>query len=575
MLSASVLGLSLAACTDSWDDHYSQIPDTQYGNASIYEVLAAQPELSDFCRVLDQATMFANFRNTPVTYKELLNADQFFTVWAPVNGTFNADSLIAMCQTNHGDSLVEVQFLKNHIARYSHSFGNTQDSTVSLLNSKKLSMVGDQFGTTTIVKPNITARNGIIHVVKEPSKYFNNIYEAMSNLPQLQHLGSFFKGYERYRFNESASLAMGVVDGKTVYIDSVFYMETYSFGYIRQEDSLMWMLAPTKEVWEPVYEEAKSYFNYCHMAKGDSLTNLYAHDMLMTDLFYNPKSWKQRSIQDSIVSVGWYQNTLKERYHVYFKPFQPGGLFAQNWVEKITCSNGTIYVMDQWPFDKTKLYFQPIEISTSLSRLYDYGGNAKKSSSIEVSWFGVDNDSIESGYLSVVPEVSTDAYYAEFEVPRVLSGEYDIYCVVLPKSVNSRNDVGSTAAGIRNRLPNKFTVEITYRGKDNQEYVLDSKNRYEFDESLPQYYVKSSTAPYLFEGNAVSKGARDYTSYVNNPLRVDTIKLCTMKFPTCNYGQSPITNRIKIINNVKKSEARDYADFLYLSAIVLKPHSEN
>ncbi len=585
LLFASISGLALTACTDTWDDHYGQVPDTQYGNASLYEVLSAQPELSDFCRVLDKATLFANSRQTPITYKELLSADQFFTVWAPVNGTFNADSLIELCQTTHGDSLVEPQFLLNHIARYAHSFGNSEDTLVIMLNGKKLPLSDVNFGTATALKTNIAARNGVVHMVKTPSTYFNNIYEAMFNLPEFAHMGMFFKDYEKLTFDESSSLPCGVEDGKTVYIDSVFYKTIFGgFGPIYHEDSLVWMLAPTKEVWDPIYEEAKSYYDYSNLAKGDSITNYLAHYAVMQDLFFVPKKWRQKAINDSIVSNSWYGNERGEHYNVYYKPFEPGGIFAQDWKDSVICSNGKILVMNSWPFTKEQLYFKPITLPTYAFKglvgdISDYGGNAKKTKTLNMTWYTANNDSVKDGYLSLVPEANTEKYFVEFEIPSVLSGKYDIYVVVLPKSVNPNNDMGTTTAGIRNKLPNKFTVELYYKGKDNKDYYVESKNRYKFDASTPGYYEdgkKDTSIPYLFEGNAVdNKGVRDYSSFVNDPLRVDTIKLCTMQFPTCNYGQTPVTNHLVLINNVKSSEARNYADYMYISAVLLKPHSDN
>ena len=89
ILSALAAAAALCACQDDWDEHYDQQADSQYGTASLYEIIAQRPELSDFRAVLDSTRLFANNRITATHYSKLLAEDQFLTVWAPVNGTFN------------------------------------------------------------------------------------------------------------------------------------------------------------------------------------------------------------------------------------------------------------------------------------------------------------------------------------------------------------------------------------------------------------------------------------------------------------------------------------------------------
>jgi uncharacterized surface protein with fasciclin (FAS1) repeats len=98
----TIAGATLASCSD-WTDHYENgagISD----NASLWETLKADSRLSDFCDVLEQTKIFRHHRRTSVSYADLLNGGQAFTVFAPVNGTFNKDSLLQLVQTDQGDS---------------------------------------------------------------------------------------------------------------------------------------------------------------------------------------------------------------------------------------------------------------------------------------------------------------------------------------------------------------------------------------------------------------------------------------------------------------------------------------
>lgn len=62
ILSTLAAAAALCSCQDDWNDHYDQQADSQYGTASIYEIIASRPELSDFRAVLDSARLFASNR---------------------------------------------------------------------------------------------------------------------------------------------------------------------------------------------------------------------------------------------------------------------------------------------------------------------------------------------------------------------------------------------------------------------------------------------------------------------------------------------------------------------------------
>lgn len=579
-----VIGLAMAGCQDSWDDHYGQQPDTQYGTSSLYEVIAAQPELSDFCRVLSATKVFANNKQTDVTYKDLLGTDQFFTVWAPANGTFDADALISQCQTATGDSLVELQFLKNHITRFSYSYTG-KNRTISMMNSKSLDFDGTTFGGVEVQKSNVAARNGLLHVIEKPISYYYNIYEALVSLPKYQHIGNFMHSYQIDEFDEYSSLAMGIVDGKTVYVDSVFYSYNklmWQYGYIDAEDSTYWMLVPNKEVWDSLYAESYTYYNYSNYfgseIKCDSAREYWANYALLQDLVFNPKPTTQFSIKDSITSTTWYPIKNGPQYHVYYKPFEEGGLFAQQWADSLVCSNGTIYEMEGWPFAKEDTYFRKIikEGESSVAKSEDPSATGKL---LSMSTQNVQQDSISNGYIVLTPKTASSQYFVEYELKSVLSGKYDVCVVMLPKSVDPSNDMSpETTNGKRNRRSNKFIVDIMYKGTDGKPYQVSSKSRYTYDPTTPSYYTKAAdsnkSVDFLFDCN-LSPDQANNRSFINNPLVVDTVKLCTMHFPTCNYNvDGEISERIRITNNIKGNETNSYNHIMYIDCVLLIPHKD-
>lgn len=580
-LAAAVLALT--ACQDDWDEHYDQQADSQYGTASLYEIIASRPELSDFRSVLDSVRLFAGNRISSTHYRELLSQDQFLSVWAPVNGTFNRDSLLQLCQTTHGDSLVELHFLKNHIARYSQSSVPGQDRSVRMLNAKTLHMSGQNYGDAQISEANISSRNGVLHILNRPATYRFNIYEALYSLPEFEHVGKFLKSYQIDEFDETSSLAMGVVDGKTVYVDSVFYTWNrllYTYGHIDSEDSTYIMLVPPANVWKEQYDKASTYYQFGSIGKADSIHDYWTNYALLQDLVFNPH--EQLGMPDSLCSTTWSAATAG-RYHVFYNPYGTQGLMS--WVkDSLTCSNGSIYRLYDWPTAMQQSYFRPIytqgEARHRIFEQFEATGKA-----LTISYPSQVSDSIsENGYIRIVPQTQYDKYYVTYEIANVLSGCYDLKLVMLPKTVYNPNYDPESTADKKQFRSNKFAVEVTYSGLDGKEYTVKSGSRYKFDDSTPGYYTEAGnndkTVDFLFDcnlaptvaGPVTNRGARAFT---NDPFRVDTIQLATMHFPTCNYAQQKITTRVKIQNAIDQQQTNTYNADMLIDCIIFVPHVDD
>ena len=124
---------ALTACTE-WDDHYEPSVDSGVGG-TLWEQLSTNPQLTDFCEVLEKTEVFRMHQKRGVSYADLLRGGQAFTVMAPVNGTFNKDSLLSLVKTAHGDSMVEKAFVFNHLSRMATSL-KTVPQELRLLNGK-------------------------------------------------------------------------------------------------------------------------------------------------------------------------------------------------------------------------------------------------------------------------------------------------------------------------------------------------------------------------------------------------------------------------------------------------------
>lgn len=515
------------SCSDTWDDHYD--PALAASDKTLLQLVESDAQLSDFLKVLKVTHVYNYAKRTNITYADLLNADQSLTVWAPKNSTFNVDSLLRECQTAKGDSMVARHFVMNHISHNLYNMGaSANGENVLLLNDKQTPITAERIKNASIVGGsfNLPAKNGLLHVIDDDVRYSYNVYEGITTINDYLHLGSYLKSFEKQELDEDRSVQSGLVDGQKVYSDSVMVLSNIlyrSFGNINHEDSNYIALIPSKEVWEPVYQEALKYFNYGSENKADSIQNYWVNRLLMQDLFYNRNL---QHLNDSIFSTS-YSKYLDPEYHVYYKPLSEGGLLSSAYVkDTLESSNGVFYNLKAWPFKKEQIYFWPVKVEGEMqSRILE-----NTDCTLEFRSAG-NADSISSqAYMRINPRTSSSNWTVTYEVPNTLSGTYDICAVCLPKTVYN------TAS--RDFKPNKFTATLFYTDEkgDVQELAFS---------------------------DAVS----------NNPYVVDTVKIGTFSFPVCNYAQTNVTVRLRLECSITRRET-SYSRDTYLDCIYLKPSKE-
>ena len=209
--------VALTGCAE-WNDHYEGDGDTAGSNQTLWQQMQANPQLSDFCEVLKETKVFRMHKKTPVSYAELLNGGQSFTVVAPVNGTFDKSQLLQQVQTNQGDSVVEKSFVQNHLARSLSSMQN-EPYTVRLLNNKRADFANGKILDVTLNNQNVHAKNGVLHIASGPLPYRRSIYENFCDEEEFKAIGELLRSFEEDYFDADASVYNGIVEGERIYVD--------------------------------------------------------------------------------------------------------------------------------------------------------------------------------------------------------------------------------------------------------------------------------------------------------------------------------------------------------------------
>ena len=291
LLVCSVFLLLYACSDDNWNQHYDSNL-SQTSDKTLWDQLLEQDSLSDFREVLDSVKVMNGHKITPIRYSDLLK-DQYYTVFAPTNNSFNKDTLLAQCATVAGNKMVEEKFVMSHLSRSPYSLSPYTNSMVHMLNGKYLPFKDSTLAGVPLIvaQSNILAKNGLIHFVNGQIPFLRNIFESIIELPEYSGMGAYLSKYQKDSLNEAASLVAGVNDmGVPVYVDSVIIKKNqllYSFGLISSEDSSYFMVAPSKAGWDAAYTKVSKYFNYGTINGADSLRTYWTNYSLMKDLFFN------------------------------------------------------------------------------------------------------------------------------------------------------------------------------------------------------------------------------------------------------------------------------------------------
>lgn len=508
----------ITSCSE-WDDHFDN-QGVEGSNTTLWEEIASRPELSDFAEVLQSTKVFRQHKKTSTSYADMLNGGQSFTVMAPVNGTFDKQSLINQTATAQGDSAVERFFVMNHITRTPHS---AIDSSFRMLNNKKMTIEGNSIGGVEFQETNLRGKNGILHVVKSELPYVKTIYETLCLDGNFNLSGAAVARYNEDEFNESASVSSGLVEGVPVYVDSVVIERNKlleSIGLLNAEDSFYYAAIPSDSGWNRAWKTAKEYFKFSKaLEKGDSLQTYWTTRSLLEDAVFSRTV--QSSIQDSIVSKQYNRSTPE--YHVFYKPFASDGIFGKA-DEQLACSNGTLYKYEEWPFTPQQTYFKKIVeegestydlIATSECNYYTRGLNA---------------DSISKGaYLYISPLKGTSNWKVTFKISNTLAGKYDICVVTLPKTIED------PTAKVRRC---KFKAAINYIDENGNAQTYDCENK----------------------------------SFTSVASVVDTIVVAeNFKFPAANFNQNNDKVSVSIQCNITPKESSSYDREMYLDCIILRP----
>ena len=538
--------LAVVSCQDTWKDHYSFKSDSNDPTGSLAQTLNDMPEAAKFVQALKTTYMYNGNKQLRTTYWQFLNDNQFLTVWLPdAESISDADwERYTSTSDDKNHKLVGTEFILNHIARFSHPVGSDTKERVKMMSNKTYRSVHDGIDGVSYQEMNIRCSNGVLHKLNGKIVYRPNLYEYITGALNTKsengvdydfksRLGDWLDIYTLRTLDEENSIEgdYNPNTGLLEYVDSVIKTENSilkKYAYIDSEDSSYTMVLPLPEVWDSVYEAVSRYFTYESNEIGkDSLQRYWTKSSMITDLFFNNNI--QTSINDSATSTlfKWTERrTEKYPYHVFYKPFDEGGLFADatvgnGVVDKVTCSNGTLYIRNDWPYSDS-IFRRTIRIEAE-DILVD-NEEKKISSKPKTARYTLDSVHYKSARVMEI-YASTKNWSVDYEIKNNLQGKYKVKFIFFRNSEKKKNTVA-------------FNVD----------------------------YLTSTGYAHLYKSTS---GPNRITHKIGTKDTPDTIGIGTINIPTGNYESG--SARLVINLTSLGSNSADESNKVWFDCIILEP----
>ncbi len=541
MIGAAAM-LTATSCSD-WNDYNEVKPDAVNASAdlSLWENISKNPELSDFAKIIQK-----------VGFDDELKAAHYYTVWAPLNGTYDAQALM---ETDNKEVLF--QFVKNHIAEYNHPASGAFFERIRSLNLKSHIFEGTAnaytFSGVNVQQANLPSVNGTMHILASEAPFLTNVYEYLQERYGEDSIANYFHNYEYTFLDEERSVVGPIVDGRQTYIDSVMVTENTLLNYLGanldEEDSTYTFLYPSNDAWNKRYNEIKPLYKYINNLKMQDLINSTSNTDIPTlqvssfDTEYMTDSLVKRAIignlafsnndtYNAILNKTSFnpEDTLRSTNRAKFS--NPAEILKAS-SESIEMSNGKVLVMDSIAYYPWESYSSEINASAVF-----YGSRVLTGTSHDVRVDDPDSTKADFKkmreplrYIWVEPTSNYSKPELDIYLPQVLSTTYNIYLVMVPANI-------SKADSLRENKPNQINVTLNYCNANGS---LADKN---------------------------------FGTFSNDVSKIDTLYIGQHTFPVCYRGITNYYPNIKITSPFSvfnKTMMETYTRDLRIAAVILKP----
>ena len=573
--------LAATSCSDFSDYNTADYDTSAMAGKTLWQNISENENLQNFAALVKKAGFADN-----------LNNPRFYTVFAPLDGTYDAAALM------QEDSVTVLkEFVKQHIVEYNHPVSGNVDESLLSLNLKSHHFTNDSYGESSINTANLPATNGVMHILNASDTYYSSIYEYVSKIQGCDSLKSYIQNYDVNYIDESNSILGPIVNGEQTY-EHIEYITRNTVinnilnADIDNEDSTYTMLFPTDQAWNASYSRINPDYNYIAKVTYMDLSSVTAtteassiaatigkKDLTVSAPEFLQDSLTTRSmVRNLAFSDGYPQNkaliagggTETDTLISSSRKELPSALYVdQHTLSTNKMSNGYVRVVDSIPFHPWDT-FEPVIRTRSVGRALKCTATSnsvtKKSLADRDSLFslvpefiyerimGDKSESEDNFRYTMSSSITATSAKPEFNFPieNVLSTKYHIYVVTVPEQID---DTTATAK------PYYLNFYLNYTNASNTQVKT-------------QLNLSSSADPSWGPQAVTSKiGTKNVTSIVTVGGKVNVIDLGEFTFPICYYGLDayPTLMMCHTQSYASSSNREKYERYMRVAGVYLFP----
>jgi len=278
-----------SSCTDKWDEH-NEITDLNLKD-NLVSKIKNESQLSIFSELLVKSG-----------YDSVLLSSKNFTVWAPTN-----EALSSLDATVINNPALLRSFVGNHIA-YNTYFTNMPNPLLQLkaLNGKNIVFTANAVDEFSIIKPNLPAYNGVLHIINGAISPKQNIYEFLisNSLASKQRDFILSLNYKVFDPTNGEIIGLDPKTGKPVYkagTDSAVVNSYLNVANINNEDKLYTYVILEDAAFEKEVTDLSGYFTTTAGGPVDT-TALLTKKSIIKDLAFDGL-YLPENLPDSLKSI--------------------------------------------------------------------------------------------------------------------------------------------------------------------------------------------------------------------------------------------------------------------------------
>ena len=571
-------GMVAATSCSDFDDYNKAVTDVKASaNQTLWENIRQNGELSDFADLVERAG-----------FADELNATEYYTVWAPKNGTFNPSDYSQLT-----DAALLKQFVQNHVARYSFPATGALEERVLMLNEKSYDFTGaPAYGASgytfdghnlTTGNYNLPSNNGMLHVIDGAAVYYPNLYEFVTDSVlqagySINTLRNYFLRYQTTTLDEARSVVGPIVDGMQTYVDSVMVTENSLWNTLNArlavEDSSYTFIMPTDKAWTGFYNRIKPYYKYIATTQAQAFErkgNSIVVSSTPAKKEVNAAYWQDSLSNRFLSRYMLYSNTNGYNQWMTGEPSSLGSDTIQTTnrvklsgpqeildqaVATLPMSNGRAVIVDSMAMRSWETFAPELSFSAPYYTARTVYGSA---TTHRVAFDGGDQE--DYSYIYLKPGTEFDLPEMTIQLPGVLSTTYSIYCVFSPAFDKT------TSGGWTADKPNRVIFRLNY---------CDARGALKTQELINEDPDQIASFKERFPWMTDNKLNRTYIrSFENDPTKVDTVYVGDFTFPCCYYGfDSEVSPNITVVANIDNFDfdmMDAYSCDLRIASIILKP----